>query len=133
MGQNGPKNINYSIYGHTFLGHNSAICRPNIYRLVLRNNVFDAFLKEILFLAGKWAWSTRWCQGVWDLKTRPKSWLIGWTFWVNRYPQKYFYKFLGLNPLTLLCMYLDHKQISTLGYGVKYHAIHCKRTFGKFY
>ena len=25
-----------------------------IYRLFVRNHVFDAFLKEILFLAGKW-------------------------------------------------------------------------------
>ena len=30
-----------------------------IYRLVGGNHVFDAFLKEILFLAGKWAWAPR--------------------------------------------------------------------------
>ena len=38
---------------------------------MVRNYAFDAFLKEILFLAGKWAWPPRWRQGVWDLKTQP--------------------------------------------------------------
>ena len=33
MGQNGPQNINYSIYGQTFFGHNSA--------LFLRNPIFS--------------------------------------------------------------------------------------------
>ena len=50
-----------------------------IYRLVVRNHAFDAFLKGILFLAVKWTWAPR------DLKTQPKSWPSGWTFWVNRY------------------------------------------------
>ena len=30
-----------------------------IYQLVVRNQAFDAFLKEILFLAGKLAWLPR--------------------------------------------------------------------------
>ena len=61
MGQNGPQNINYSINGHTFFGHNSAIFCPIgletflvthkiiIYRLVMRNCDFDAFLKISYF------------------------------------------------------------------------------------
>ena len=65
MSQNGLQNINYSIYGHTFFGYNSAICcligqklflvtqETIIYRLVMRNHECDAFLKKILFLAGK--------------------------------------------------------------------------------
>ena len=106
--------IPYMGIGHKFIGHNSeAIFRPIglkfcmvtqktiIYRLVVRNHVFDAFSKEILFLAGKWVWPPRWRQGVWDYKTRPKSWLIGWTFWVSRYLEKMFSKFSGLNPPSL--------------------------------
>ena len=55
MGQSGPQNINcYSIYGHTFFGHNLAIFCPIglkiilvsqkiiIYRLVMRNHDFGA-------------------------------------------------------------------------------------------
>ena len=40
-----------------------------IYRLVVINRDFDAFLENILFLAGKWAWRQR----GWGLKTQPKS------------------------------------------------------------
>ena len=50
MGQNSPQNTNYSIKGHTFFDHNSAIFRQIrlkfimetqetiIYRLVIRND-----------------------------------------------------------------------------------------------
>ena len=55
------------------------------YFFVHNSAIFDAFLKEILFMAGKSAWPPRWCPGVWELKTRPKSWPYGRTFWVNRY------------------------------------------------
>ena len=65
MGQNGPQNINYSTYGHTFFGHNSSIFLSNraafflvtqetiIYRLMMRNHDFDAFLEKIVFLVGQ--------------------------------------------------------------------------------
>ena len=33
-----------------------------IYRLVIRNHDFYAFLKKYIFLAGKWAWPPRWRQ-----------------------------------------------------------------------
>ena len=61
MSQNGPQNLNYSIYGHTFFGHNLAIfCligliflvtqETIIYRLVMRNHDFNAFLEKFIFL-----------------------------------------------------------------------------------
>ena len=37
-------------------------------------------------------------QWAWDLETRPKSWLNGCTFRVNRYLENMFSKFSGLNP-----------------------------------
>ena len=61
MGQNGPQNINYSIYGHMLLGHNSVIIcsiglkfflvtqETIIYRLVMRNYDADAFLENHIF------------------------------------------------------------------------------------
>ena len=61
MGQIVPQNTNYSIYGHTFFGHNSAIFKliwlkfflgtqgTIIYRLVVKNHDFDAFLKKSIF------------------------------------------------------------------------------------
>ena len=57
---NGPQNVNYSIYGHTFLGMNPAIYRPigrkcfmvtaqetSIYRFVMRNHDFDDFYNNL--------------------------------------------------------------------------------------
>ena len=54
IGQSGPQNINYSIYGHTFFGHNSAIFLSNwaencLYYLSISYDFFE----KILFLAGK--------------------------------------------------------------------------------
>ena len=91
-----------------------------IYRLAVRNYVLMLFLKEILFLAGTWAWPPRWRQGVWDLKTRPKSWPDSWNFWVNCYLENMFSKFSGLNPspkvscdwyiLTKFPGYVEHRR-----------------------
>ena len=57
-----------------------------IYRLVVRNHVFDAFLKEILFLAGKWGVAPM------DLEPQdPTKKLAHWLdFWVNRYLENLF-------------------------------------------
>ena len=48
-------------------------------------------------LAGKWAWQPRGPLVTWDLKTQPKNWSTGWTFWANCYLDKLFSKFSGLN------------------------------------
>ena len=61
MGKNNLKNTNYSIYGHTFFGHNSAILGPIelkffmgtpetiIYRLVAKNHDLVVFWKMTPF------------------------------------------------------------------------------------
>ena len=107
MGQNGPHNIDYSIYEHTFFCHNLAIfCSIglNFFLWQLRRllsyylSICDKksllwwFFEKILFLAGKWAWQPRRPQRVWGLSTRSKSWPTGWTFWVNRYLENLFSK-----------------------------------------
>ena len=59
MVQNGPQNINYSIYGHTFfcpIGLKIFLVtqETSIYRLVMRNHKFDAFFwKKSNFLSKK--------------------------------------------------------------------------------
>ena len=88
MGQNALKKtiIPYMGIGHTFLANQAEIFHG----------------PKILFLARRWAWPTRWRQRIWGLKTRPKSWPIGWTFVVNRYLKKRFKKVLQeLN--TVIC------------------------------
>ena len=67
------RNNNYSIYGHRFLA-NRAECflgtkETFIYRFVMRNHDFDAFLKNIIFLAGNWAWPSRWRRMVLGIKS----------------------------------------------------------------
>ena len=49
------------------------------------------FWKELYFLPP-------WRQRVWGLKTGPKSWPTGWTFWVNCSLENLFLKISGLNP-----------------------------------
>ena len=61
MGQKLLQKANYSIYGHTFFGHNSAIFGPIglkffmgtqgtiIYRLLLRNQCFGLYLPISIF------------------------------------------------------------------------------------
>ena len=50
LGQNCPQNTNYSIFGHTFFGHNllweirRLLC---IYRLIMRNHDLEAFWKKL--------------------------------------------------------------------------------------
>ena len=78
-----------------FLGYNSVIFWPIglklfmgipetiIYRLVMRNYDFDAFLKKDFWRE----------NGLAGLKTRPKSWSNGWNFWVNCYLKKSFRNF----------------------------------------
>ena len=102
-----PKMARMPIFGHACFGHNSAIFWPIglkilmvtqktiIYRLVVINPSYDAYLSVLIFwplLAGKWAWG---------LQTRPKSWPTGWTFRANRYLEIMFSKFSGVNPSLL--------------------------------
>ena len=92
MGQNSPQLFHIWAYvfwpwlGH-FLSNRAEFFlvtqETNIYWLVTKNSDFDAFLENILFLAGKWAYPPVWRQRVWGLKIRPKSWPTGSTFWVN--------------------------------------------------
>ena len=49
IGQNSPQNIKYSVYGHTFFGHNLAIFRP------IGMNVFTVTQEIIMY------WLVVWC------------------------------------------------------------------------
>ena len=42
--------------------------------------------------SGKWAWPPRRRHMVFGLQTQPKSWLTGYTFWVNHYLEIVFSK-----------------------------------------
>ena len=113
MSQKLTKNTNYSIYGHTYFAHNSAIFWPNglkffvgtrdtiIYRLVKRNRGYDLNSKSSIFrpfLAGKWAWPPYRRLGVWSLKTRPKSSPTVGSIWAASYLKIMFQKFFTLDP-----------------------------------
>ena len=84
IGQKVSKYTNYSIYGHTFFGHNSAIFWPIglkcfvgtketiIYWLLVSNQCYaDQFLISIC-LAGKRAWLPRQGLRVRGFRTREK-------------------------------------------------------------
>ena len=56
------------------------------------------FLKNAPILGGKWAWPPRRRHMVFGLQTQPKSWLTGYTFWVNHYLEIVFSKISVVNP-----------------------------------
>ena len=56
------------------------------------------FFKNAPILGGKWAWLPRRCHMVFGLQTQPKSWLTGYTFWVNHYLEIVFSKISVVNP-----------------------------------
>ena len=85
MDQNGPQNTNYSIYGHTFFGHKSAIywtiglkyfigtqSISILYRLVMRTHDFDHFLKINPIFGRNMGLIATLAPKVWGLKTGPK-------------------------------------------------------------
>ena len=126
MGQNDPQNNNYSIYGHTFFGHTSAIFCPIglkiflvtqeiiIYRLAMVNHDLDTFFwKKTNVWRGKWAWPPRCRQRVWGLKTQRKSWPNGMTFWVNRYVEN-LSKIRAWTPLKM-CLILEGNDLLEVG------------------
>ena len=51
---------------------------------------------------------------VWGLKTQPKSWPTGWTFWANHLLEIMFLKFGGLNPPFPLKAYFWHTTFSVI-------------------
>ena len=50
------------------------------------------FLKNAPILGGKWAWPPQRRHMDFGLQTQPKSWLTGYTFWVNHYLEIVFSK-----------------------------------------
>ena len=56
------------------------------------------FLKNAPILGGKWARPPRRRHTVFGLQTQPKSWLTGYTFWVNHYLEIVFSKISVVNP-----------------------------------
>ena len=103
MSQNGLQNSNYSIYGYTLFGHNSAIfclIRLNFFwqlrRLLFIDWWWEIIIlmlswKKIVFLAGKWRGRHRGAKGF-GASRRPKSWPTGWTFWVKNFrPERIFF------------------------------------------
>ena len=103
MGQNVLKNTNYSIYGLTFFGHNSAISWPIGLTFLMETQ------ETIIYRLLDWCWEIvilmlfrpRWRQRVWGLKTQPKSWPTWWNFWVNHYLKTMSSKFRAWTPLEL--------------------------------
>ena len=49
-------------------------------------------------MGGKWARPPRRHHMVFGLQTQPKSWLTGYTFWVNHYLEIVFSKISVVNP-----------------------------------
>ena len=128
MSQKLTKNTNYSIYGHTYFAHNSAIFWPNglkffvgtrdtiIYRLVKRNRGYDLNSKSSIFrpfLAGKWAWPPYRRLGVWSLKTRPKSSPTVGSIWAASYLKIMFQKFFTLDPPLKVTAFINLKCLAS--------------------
>ena len=85
MGQNSPQNTNYCKYGHTFF----VITQPFFdlsdwlffriplsinWRIEHEKSWFWCLFKNVVFLAGKWAWPSCWPKRVCGLKTQSNSW-----------------------------------------------------------
>ena len=49
-------------------------------------------------MGGKWAWPPRRRHMDFGIQTQPKSWLTGYTFWVNHYLEIVFSKISVVNP-----------------------------------
>ena len=118
----GQKVCNYSIYGHMFFGHNSAIFWPigleifNVTQETISHKEFWFWALIAIFqffgacLGLKRAWPPQIPIWVWDLKTQPKSWTTWWTFWVTCYLEIVYPTFLTLYPLKgklIKCKYLN--------------------------
>ena len=69
----------------------------------------SSLLKNAPILGGKWAWQPRRRHMVFGLQTQPKSWLTGYTFWVNHYLEILFFKISVVNtpppPLKSFCIF----------------------------
>ena len=55
----------------------------NIYRLGMKNKGYEDYFPFLIFWAafgGKMGVAS-WLLMAWGLKTQPKSWSTGWTFW----------------------------------------------------
>ena len=114
----GTNKAHMPIFGHMFL----AIFWPIglkmfmgtqetiIYRWVKRNPSYHDYFQILIFWAGRWAWSSHRPIRVWGLKTQPKRWPTGRTFWVNCYLENMFLKFSGLNPPAPYPLNKNHKK-----------------------
>ena len=69
-----------------------------IYRLVLTNTSFGPYLPLSIFLGQKRGAAPQVPICVWGLKTPPKIWPTGWTFWVTCYLEIMFSTFLTPPP-----------------------------------
>ena len=81
MGRNDPQNDNYPIYGHTFLTITQQFLgQSNAWKIMV------LMLLRTTHILGRKMWvAATLTPSVCGLKTRPRSWPNGWTFWLNRY------------------------------------------------
>ena len=115
-GQNIPKSTNYSMYGHTFLAITQPFSGQSGWKILREYKglltidysgeikVFGPCYFRFFgpYVGPKMGAAPRppiWVRG---LKTQPKSWPTGWTFWVHHYLESLFQIFWWINPLPLL-------------------------------
>ena len=136
------------MFGHTFFGHNSAISgliglkifkgvqETIIYWLVMRNLSYSAYFSFLIFgplLVKKWAWPPRTPLFVWSLRTQPKSWPTGLTFWANRYLEIMFSKFSGVNQNSYIIFQVINRRIEELGISTVFLPLNTdKETLAKY-